>query len=265
MTSRSSTLIALVMTAACGTARTPETGPAAEAAPTKLEANALETTAHDEASATQHQQPLPVWFNPALGLQSVDDAAAKLDAKNALGFAVLARDGQLRMPTTCRERESIKARGFAPETKLQAQTDADAEIRCETLHLLTHAQPARATFLPMTLDESVLSQLPAAVATALSNERALQRDAATRAGKSLRDIEPHASVRIDAHDAPVIVETALGTSINLELQARGDFDGDGTEDMAVSVLNGDGHGSYTEMRLLVLTRADQKAMLAVMR
>jgi hypothetical protein len=246
-------LIALVMAGACGTARTPEARPAAEAAPTL------------EASASQGGQPLAVWFSPTLGLHNIADAAATLDAKNTFGFGVLVRDGLMQMPKTCREREALKARGFEPETALQAQSDAGAEARCGTLHLLTHARPARISFLPMTLDDSVLAQLPAVIASAMSGYRATQRDAATRAGKSLRDFEPHAKVRIDASGAPVISESALGTSVSLELQARGDFDGDGTEDMAVAVSNSADQGSYSETRLLVLTRKTETAMLAIMR
>jgi hypothetical protein len=217
-----------------------------------------------EPAPAQARQPLAIWVSPELGLHGVADAAAKLDAKNTLGFAALVRDGQMRFPKTCREREALKASGWRPETQLAAQNDAGAEIRCETFHLLTQVKPARITFLPSTLDDSVLAVLPALVASATSNRRADQREAATLAGKSLRDFEPQARTALDRHDAPVILEQGMGTSINLELQARGDFDADGIEDMAISVRNSADQGSWAEMRLLVLTRTADSALLTLL-
>lgn len=256
---RSYIWIVLVVAAACGTARTPETRPITEAMAVTAAPEPVEPSA-----PAQARQPLAIWFNPELGLHELADAAGKLDAKNALGFAALVRDGQMRFPKTCHEREALKASGFKPETMFATQNDAGAEIRCETFHLLTKVQPARITFLPSTLDDSVLAVLPALVATATSNRRADQREAATLAGKSLRDFEPQARTALDGHDAPVIVEHGLGTRINLELQARGDFDADGIEDMALSVRNSADQGSWAELRLLVLTRTADTAMLTLL-
>jgi hypothetical protein len=250
----------LVLAAACGTARAPETHPMTEALPS----TAASALAEPIAQAPARFKPLPIWFSPALGLHSIEDAEAKLDAKEALGFAALARDGQMRFPKTCREREALKAKGFEPETNLQAQSDAGAEIRCGTFHLLAHAQPARITFLPSTLDDSVLTVLPALVATATSQARASLRAAATSAGKSLRDFEPQARTMLNVHGEPVIVEQGNGTSINIELQARGDFDADGIEDMALSVRNSADQSNWAEMRLLVLTRMADAEMLTLL-
>jgi hypothetical protein len=250
--------IALVLAAACGTARAPETHPMTEALPSTAAPALAEPIAQAPA-----RQPLAIWFSPALGLHSTDDADAKLDAADAMGFGTLARDGQMRFPKTCREREALKAKGFAPETALQAQSDAGAEIRCSTYHLLTHVEPARITFLPSTLDDSVLAVLPAFVASATSYARLAQREAAVRAGQSLRDFEPHARTTLDSSGAPTIVERDSGTRINLELQARGDFDSDGIEDMAISVLNSADQSRWAEMRLLVLTRTADTAMLTL--
>jgi hypothetical protein len=250
--------LALVLTTACGTARAPEARPTTEVLPSTA------APALDEPSAQpQPRRPLAIWLNPELGLHGSGDAADKLDAKDALGFGTLARDGQMRFPKTCRERDALKASGFAPETALQAQSDAAAEIRCSTFHLLTHVRPARITFLPGTLDDSVLEMLPAFVASATTHERVRQREAATTAGWSLREFEPHARTTLDRSGAPVIAERDFGTNIHLELQARGDFDADGIEDMAISVLNSADQSNWAEMRLLVLTRTADTAMLTL--
>jgi hypothetical protein len=83
--------------------------------------------------------------------------------------------------------------------------------------------------VPSALDPSLLSVLPATVASATSDDRRAQRDAAARAGQSLAQFEPRAHGHADPAGMLVIRETGFGTSANLELQARGDFDGTATK------------------------------------
>lgn len=245
------TWIAWLMVAGCsGPAHAPKPAPAKPEPPTPQ-------------APPQPAPTLPIWISPTLEVHSAAEAAAKLDAEDPLGFGELVHESTTVTPKTCSERDRLKARGFEPSNTLETQTDSGAEVRCKALRLLARAQPARIRFVPSALEASVISVLPAAVASATSNDRLAQRDAAARLGQSLQQFEPRARGQTDPAGMLVIRETGFGTSVNLELQARGDFDADGAEDLAVSVLNSADHGSWTEMRLMVLTRAAPAGLLTV--
>jgi hypothetical protein len=206
---------------------------------------------------------LPIWWSPTIELDDLDDVEPQLDTRQPFGFGGLAHGDQTLMPKTCRDRERLKARGFEPETTLEAQADAAAEIRCGTLRLLARVHPARRSFVPDALEPLVVPDLPAQLATAFSNERSAERDAAARAGESLLAFESRVSALNDAGGALLVKELGYGTSVQLALQARGDFDADGYEDIALSVRNTADRGSYFATRLLVLTRASNDQQLAV--
>jgi hypothetical protein len=211
----------------------------------------------------QSDRTLPIWIGPALELSSATEAAAKLDAEDPLGFGELEHDGTTITPKTCAERDRLKERGFESTTTIEKQPDSGAEIRCKTLRLLVRAQPSRTSFVPSKLEPSLIAVLPAAVATATSNDRLAERDAAARAGQSLEQFEPRVRAHTDQDGMLVVRETGWDTSVNLAIEARGDFDADGNEDLAMSVLNSADHGSWTEMRLFVLTRATPTGLLTV--
>jgi hypothetical protein len=258
---RRHTWIAWLVLAGCnGPARAPQPEPP-KPAPTPAAPAAPAPAPSPPATPAQSDRTLPIWISPALELSSAAGAAAKLAAEEELGFGALVHADTTITPKTCAERDRLKARGFEPANTLEEQPDSGAEIRCKTLRLLAHAQPSRASFVPKALDASLISVLPAAVASATSNDRLAQRDAATRAGQSLRQFEARARGHTDPMGILVIRETGFDTSVNLELQARGDFDGDGEEDLALSVLNSADQGSWTEMRLIVLTRTAPAGLL----
>jgi hypothetical protein len=263
MTSRRCTWIAWLVVAGCSGAPRIQPEPAKPNAPAQTAPAAPAPSPSSPSPPAQPDRTLPIWIHPVLELSSAADAAAKLEAADPLGFGALEHAGTTITPKTCAERDRLKARGFEPATTVEIQPDSWAEVSCKTLRLLVHAQPSRASFVPSTLEPSLISMLPAALATATSNDRLAERDAATRAGLSLKQFEPRAHGRTDQDGMLVIRETGLDTSINLELQARGDFDADGNEDVALSVLNSADHGSWTEMRLFVLTRTTPAASLTV--
>jgi hypothetical protein len=114
------------------------------------------------------------------------------------------------------------------------------------------------------LDERALAVLPADVASAWSRDEEQAVAAASKVGKSLAAFNPAARGAINQRTRTFDITEIKGQpiSIMLAIQAWGDFDGDGDDDVVISVINLSG-GSAQQFRLLVLTRSAAGAVLRV--
>lgn len=208
-----------------------------------------------------------VRWSPALGLRALDQLDARLTAADRLGFGELERGDQQVLPTNCAQWASLHAAGYAPSTTLEEQPDGSALLRCETLRALKAAKPARVSFvreLPPPGPE-LLRVLPVAVATAESDERVARVRALSQRQAALGALDPKA--KMEKLEPPALGRVREGggqSQIDLEPLAWADFDGDGVDDVAMSVRNMMTRGSYSTARLLFLTRADASSVLRVL-
>jgi hypothetical protein len=198
----------------------------------------------------------PVRWAPVVELRSLSEIDGLLDRPDPEGFGELEHEGQTRTPRTCRERSALVSQGYAPSNALEAQPDDHAMIRCGTLLLLKRARPSASSFVrDVRFDASALSVLPAALATALSGEETARVDEATRHGRSLGAYDARARAVKPSVGSELKIREGGGQSV-LVVQPRawGDVDGDGIEDVVVSVINAMTQGTYAGARLVVLTR-----------
>ena len=205
----------------------------------------------------------PVRWWSGLGLRTLADADKLYAAADPDAFGELQRGAVTKRPSDCPEWTKLHADGFEPMTTVEAQADSGAELRCMTLLLLQRAQPAKASYIrDLAWDSSLLSVLPASLATAFNKEREQAVSKAASQGQTLAQFDRKAKVKTsDDEHTLEIVEGDGQTMIVVHAEVWGDLNGDGVDDLAVSVVNGATQGTYSYVRLLTLSRDASDALL----
>jgi hypothetical protein len=256
---RISSAIALCGAVLCGCRGRDHSEPAHQPA-TLAPSRAADSSARPAAGATE---PYPVQWWQGLQLKSLNDAASLYANADGQDFGELKRDGERVRPTNCTQWAELHSQSYEPVNTPEEQTDNGAKVRCLTLALLKRAHPARTSHLrSLAWDSSMLTVLPATIASALNQESVRDRDQATAAGKSLSQFAPNARAKTSSEERTL--EISQGDMlIMLHAEAFGDFNGDGIEDVALSVVNGAVRGTYAAVRVLVLTRFSADGLLKV--
>jgi hypothetical protein len=213
------------------------------------------------AAAESEQYPVQWW--EGLQLKSLHDAASLYTSGDGQDFGELKLNGERVRPTSCTQWAELHSHQYEPVNTPEEQADNGAKLRCLTLALLQRAHAARTSHIrSLAWDSSMLRVLPAAVATALNQDSIRARDNATTAGKSLAEFAPSARAKPSSEARTLEIDQG-DTLITLHAEGWGDFDGDGVDDIALSVVNGAVRGTYAAVRLLVLTRLSADGLLKV--
>jgi hypothetical protein len=208
----------------------------------------------------------PIRWSEELKLASRADIDRRLRAIDSEGFGQLSSGQSIVMPQSCVQWSDLHVHGYTPTNTTEQQPDGFARIRCGTLALLRATSVAKRSFVrELVFDERALSALPASIATAMSREEEQKIAAATSAGMSFAAFNPRAAATLNAQTGFFEIDEEPGepSSILVAPQAWGDFNGDGDDDVALSVINLPG-GSAVAYRLLVVTRAAPGAVLRVL-
>lgn len=161
----------------------------------------------------------------------------------------------------------LARRGQTPKTQqsnseFQAMRSTMAE--CLVLRELQRARPARRSYIQdLIWDEHVLSILPPELAISASGEAKRAAQAAALHGKTWAEFDPSMSASAKGTDR--IMVSGKEFREQLILWGRGDFNGDGKEDLLVQSLDTLTEGTYRNTRLFVLTRNSADAPLSVVR
>jgi hypothetical protein len=205
----------------------------------------------------------PVRWWGGLQLKSLNDATVLYTSGDAQDFGELKLDGERARPNSCVRWTELHSKGYEPVNTPEEQTDNGAKLRCLSLKLLQRAHAAQTSHIrSLAWDSSMVSVLPATVATALNQDSVRARDEATAAGKSLAELAPSARANPSSDENTLEINEG-DTLIALHAEAWGDFNDDGVDDVAVSVVNGAVQGTYAVVRLLVLTRFSAGGVLKV--
>lgn len=148
----------------------------------------------------------------------------------------------------------------------QRQAERSTMADCLVLQELWSAKPARASYLhDLPWDARVLPLLPPQLAITVSAESERAAGAAAGFGQTWRDFDPSAAAAAGARGPDEIVVTGKGFVERLILWGRGDFNGDGLEDLLVQSFDTLTEGTYRNTRLFVLTRRTADGPLSVVR
>jgi hypothetical protein len=153
--------------------------------------------------------------------------------------------------------------GYKADSDFQMRTLESLGADCRALALLDEAAPAKFSYLQdFRLDKSSLAVLPAQFAVTASNEELQTQAAAARASKSWLQYQPQ--LKAEVAKGALTVEAA-GMRSDLRLYARGDFNGDGVEDLLIREDYAAIGGTYGGSRLFLLTRGRGERVLQVLK
>ena len=201
----------------------------------------------------------------ALALNAASEAQARYLLEEPDLFGELEGDGTKVRPTNCAQWAELHAKKYVPASGLEETPDSGAKLRCSTLKLIETAKPAERSYVrDLSWDRNMLSILPVSIATAVHEDDESAIAAASAAGKSIKQFDPKAQIKPSTDKETLeIIEGDKQTMIVLYPMAWGDFNGDGTDDMAMTVVNGATHGTLAYSRLLTVTRKSRSETLQV--
>lgn len=198
------------------------------------------------------QPPYPVQLVGDFGV-SAARLSEGLTAEHPDGLGRVAKDGESVEPLTCQRWLNLRQAGFTPPQAIEEQAFVSAQRLCGTLQLLEHAQNATQSLVrTLALDATFADKLPAAVAPTSNRSEEAQRTSAQRQGKSLTALYPMLDFKPRANTLWA-EDTAKQRFVALEVTAYGDTNGDGQDDLILSVTHGALAGSLLASRLFVLT------------
>ena len=138
-------------------------------------------------------------------------------------------------------------------------------LNCQAARLTLEAQvPALSYLRPLAFDDTLPDRLPWQAAMILS-EREQERIAAERPDASWREALFIPGTSFTSCGTHCGVYSQAGAEQTVRLLARGDYDGDGIEDVLLSSLDAVKGGSFRTMRMFVLTRRQPGGRIELVR
>jgi hypothetical protein len=215
--------------------------------------------------AEAHKPGYPVQYGSRLNLSSATEIDQRLQASFAEGVAHPAGVENCSQLLAKCEPGSAKncAEGSSPSDR-DVQAQKSILVDCFILQELRHATPSTVSHVAeLSWDEHILPLLPPQLAINVSQEMLAKARAAAARGESWPDFDKTATAAADGEDQ--IVVQGNGFVERLILWGRGDFNGDGTEDLLVQSLDTLTGGSYRNTRLFILTRKTPHGKLTVVK
>ena len=221
---------------------------------------------YDEQAAQVGKSGYAVQYNSRLNLSSASEIGQRLHAAFAEGTAHPAGvDDCVQMLAKCGPSSQGNCNGGSPhlsDRDFQALKATLAD--CLILSELQHAIPATSSHVAeLKWDEHVLPLLPPQFAIDVSAESLRKAEAAATRGLSWPDIDK--SLTASAEGPDQIKVEGDGFRERLILWGRGDFNGDGMEDLLVQSLDTLTEGTYRNTRLFILTRKSAGGKLFIVR
>jgi hypothetical protein len=195
---------------------------------------------------------IDVWWSPKLGLKALSEIDSAL-TKAWEDTVAVQKGGEKAIVTNCATSLDLLGKGYQPPSDRDYQALRAMSMRCLVLRALKGATPPRqSTLSQFRLDEKAVDILPPSLGVVVSKDDERRLKDAEAKGQSWKAFEP--GVKAPVSNAGILRVEGDGWSTTLEIYARADFDGDGFEDVLLSVNGSLSEGSYSSARMVVLTR-----------
>ncbi|QSQ27252.1 hypothetical protein JY651_21075 [Pyxidicoccus parkwayensis] len=204
----------------------------------------------------------------SLMISTPEEASAALTRE--WSYTLGLRDGHLpqrkdRDIRRCTQTEGV-ALGDLDVTATVELYPAQAQlIRCRALKLVTLARPSKISHVRNLFATKELGKvLPAELAPVFTPDEVEERARAGRAGQTWSEVDSKVRFERDPDLEHVIHVTGQDVSGTLELRARGDFNGDGIEDVLLDRSMGPEGGSAVDMATFLMTRTQPGGALTLL-
>ncbi len=218
-------------------------------------------------AAAAAEGPYPVWWSPALELDSLDAIDARLGRElwtyYPEGMPLIKSDGDTLtevQAVNCIDLERFVEEGYEGRGSHGFWLRQYQQAVCSAIALLKQAAPARESFLrDFRLDVETVNFLPAIVYLSPSCYLMCWDDAANELRVPLSRV--HQILLVQIYSATEMIFWSFDWDIRLAILARADFNSDGLEDMLVLASGGSISGTGASARTYILTRDAANAVL----
>ena len=208
----------------------------------------------------------PVWWSPVLELESLHDIDERLARKFKYPFTAYKGRGAERKSAHVDNCNSLKhwwAQGYADAVSSDRLISLYDLVGCRIIELLRRAKPARTSFVrTFMLDTEAVNYLPAMVDLEPFTSRVKWQCEANEKGIPLARASNVSKLKVIGPNEMKF--ESPGMSVGVELMARGDFNGDGLDDLVVRVRVRATGGTWGATRHFLLSRATSQAVLRIL-
>lgn len=208
---------------------------------------------------------IPIRWAPSLALEGSGQIAEKIKDKlvpeGEPGLSLFF-NGMSRYVSTCEQYLQFRDEGFDAVKPTDIAEEMFFRFRCKTLQWLGRAQPSRSSTLDGYLfSDTTLDELPPCLGMPEEGDTETKVQEAMIRGLSLKEFDP--AIQITKITDYAISLNDGKQSLNLDLLAWADFNGDGPEDLLIFVNNSALKGTYRDYYHVVLTKTPGQKVFRV--
>jgi hypothetical protein len=192
-------------------------------------------------------EPKVTW-SVNLNLRSTDDIPKRLREPEGPGPLTLAKGKESLKAGNCEEYLNAVSAGFHPATNYDNEMSAEFVHDCFVLRDLQHARAARVS-RSYRLTKDFLTQLPPMLVGG-AREVADAAEQAEKRGESWKQFDP--GLKVTRIDVDSLNAEDKDTTYFLAFRAKGDFTGDGVEQIAIFASANAKRGSWAHAEYLIL-------------
>jgi hypothetical protein len=189
------------------------------------------------------------------GSRQALEAKLKRPVKLPRGQKIFEHTDTKREIRTCADYMRAKKAGWRDSANTyERSTESFFKDQCDVPLLVLAAQPSRVSYVKnFKLDEAALDLLPPSLSWIMSGDEEQAADEAERQGLSWKKFKPGLKIR-EKYANGMEVEEPDEATIDLEINAFGDFNGDGIEDVLLFKSTHAIKGTFRFYQSVILTR-----------
>lgn len=203
-------------------------------------------------------EPKFAW-SPNLNLRSTDDIPKRLREPEGPGLLALEKGKESLKAVNCEEYLNAVSAGFHPATNHDNELSTEFVHDCFVLRDLQHVRaPTASGSYRLTKDS--LTQLPPMLVRG-AREVTDAAEQAEQRGESWKQFDP--DLKVTRIDADSLNAEDKDTTYFLTFRAKGDFTGDGVEQIAFFASANGKHGSWYHVEYLILSPTNHGTLVRV--